>query len=155
MLTDTSPRMVKCRFFSLSMTASPSSGEKVGEELHSTERRERPQVTAWSWRGDRLPGLAAGSQGQQLQGTMGSTRGKAGEVGGTAWRAVVLLNEPHQTGSAPSKDGSGAGNGENSPRSQNIGFKWVRGTEAAGQQSPTACRGKQTLACRGAHKRPP
>lgn len=42
-LTDTSPRMVKCRFFSLSITASPSSGEKVGEQLHSTERRETPR----------------------------------------------------------------------------------------------------------------
>ena len=42
-LTDTSPRMVKCRFFSLSITASPSGGEKVGEQLHSTERRETPR----------------------------------------------------------------------------------------------------------------
>lgn len=41
-LTDTSPRMVKCRLFSLSTTASPSSGEKVGEQLHSTGRREAP-----------------------------------------------------------------------------------------------------------------
>lgn len=37
-----SPRIVKCRFLSLSITTSPRGGEKVGEQLHSTANKESP-----------------------------------------------------------------------------------------------------------------
>lgn len=135
-LTDTSPRMVKCRFFSLSMTASPSGGEKVGEQLHSTERTETPRCHMALDRGW-ATGAGCGA------GTAGAGKGEATAGGwhGELWSSLPSCGRQDQH---PPTMGQGLGMEEALPEAQSIWCKRVRGAGAAGRRSPPAVQDEGT-----------
>lgn len=144
-LTDTSPRMVKCRFFSLSITASPSGGEKVGEQLHSTERRETSRCCmALEWGQATRAGCStsgpAAAEGLQTAPELEAAeqRQGRGEPQQGGWHGELRTSSTSHAGQGqhPQVMGQDLEMGEILPEAKNIWFKWVRGTGAAGWQSP-------------------